>query len=318
MSNNQLTSPANFNIANLVFGEPKENTMEIKDDPSGKPTTIKFYRIDIKYRNADKTIGDLILGCDRLKSAFGLSPKFGTFHLNMLDAGNPTDLQVKTVEVINEIVEKCREHLISVRVEIGKPRMSRSNLEGETDITPLKYAKKDIDPKTGMPAKGAIPNLSVKLNTAGKKDTSGKKYKDTFYNEEDDSLVDPEDLIDKRCEVIPAIKIESIFVGQVIKVQTKLAEAIVKLSESGPRRLLSGFANKVQVSQGVTTFDPLAQQPSDDEDEDDAQPAALKASDDEADEPAATETSEETNSSESPEPEPEPETKPRKGRKAAK
>jgi len=311
MSNNQLTSPANFNIANLIFGEPKENTMEINDDPSGRPTTIKFYRIDIKYRNQDKTVGDLILGCDRLKSAFGLSPKFGTFHLNMLDAGNPTDLQVKTVEVINEIVEKCREHLISVRVEIGKPRMSRSNLEGETDITPLKYAKKDIDPKTGLPAKNAIPNLSVKLNTVGKKDTSGKKYKDTFYNEEDDSLVDPEDLIDKRCEVIPAIKIESIFVGQVIKVQTKLAEAIVKLTESGPRRLLSGFRQPQQ----VMTSDPFAKKEESDEEEaeEEQSSSALKASDDEQDE--QEESSEQQGE---PEPEPEPETKPRKGRKSTK
>lgn len=290
MSTNQLTNPFEFNLANVIFSEPKENVMELKDEdnPSAKSTKITYYRIDIKYRNPDKTIGDLIIGFDKCNSAFGLSPKYGTFHINMCDQQAPTDLQLKTIDVFNSLVDKCRDHIMDVRVALGKPKMQRSNLEGETDISPLKFSKKDIDPNTGDPVKGAVPNLSVKLIPASKKDTSGKKYRDTFYSEEDDSLIDPEELIEKRCQVTAAVKIESIFVGSVIKVQTKLWEAIVKLTDSGPKRLLQGFKSQLSVSSGVTTFDPLAASFDDEDDENESeQPASsastgnLQASDDE-------------------------------------
>lgn len=270
MSTNQLTNPFEFNLSNVIFSEPKENVMELKDEnnPNAKPTKITFHRIDIKYRNPDKTIGDLIIGFDKCTSAFGLSPKYGTFHINMCDQQAPTEHQLKTIEVFNNLVDKCRDHIMDIRVALGKPKMNRSNLEGETDISPLKFSKKDIDPNTGDPVKGAVPNLSVKLIPASKKDTSGKKFRDTFYSEEDDSLVDPDELIEKRCQVTAAVKIESIFVGNVIKVQTKLWEAIVKLADSGPKRLLQGFKSAVSVSSGVTTFDPLAASADFEDDED--------------------------------------------------
>jgi hypothetical protein len=243
MSAPSLTDAFDFDIAKLVFSEPKENTMELKDDndPNAKSQKIKFYRIDIQYATSSRSTGDLIIALDRTTSSFGFNPKFGTFHINMADRP-PSEAHLKAIEVFGEIVEKCKDHLIEVRGSLGKPKMTRANLEGDNDISPLKYAKKDLD-SNGDPIKGAIPNLSAKIIPLSKKDSVNSKYRDTFYSEEDDSVIDPLELVDKRCSIVPAIKIESIFVGSVIRVQCKLFECIVKLQNAGPTRLLKAFTN---------------------------------------------------------------------------
>ena len=235
MSNNtQLSSASGFNVSNIVFNEPTQNAI-----PNSK---LSYYRIPIQMRYADGCVGDLVLSTGRLFS-FGVSENrsMDTNKVNgyvlpicLWNKDGPSGEEKEWTDTFNNIVEACKEHLLSAKHDVGKYDLESSDLK---KFNPL-YWKRDrngIVPNTG-------PTLYAKLIRSMKNGV--EKIKSNFYDANSDDEIGPLSLMGKYCYVQAAIKFESIFVGNKCSLQVKLYEAYVELLDAGPKRLLKP-SNKV-------------------------------------------------------------------------
>ena len=68
----------------------------------------------------------------------------------------------------------------------------------------------------------------------------------TFFDSETDEEIDPLSL-KTHCFVVPAIRIESIFIGNKISLQVKLYEAVVRTLDKGRKSLLRPNAKRTVV-----------------------------------------------------------------------
>jgi hypothetical protein len=300
MNKTIVSDPLTYDVNNMFFDKPKEQSSKLQNG-----TTINFFRVNIKTKNPDgKSQGDLILRFDR-SLCLKISDAYGEQTLSALmllwdNQEGPTPRQKKTKEVIDSIVEKCREWL-SVpenKKAIKKPALKPESLD---KLNPLRLKPNE----EGEINESDAPLFAVRLVQF--KDRTDKKgnfvpasIATSFYSEDetdangDQKEIDPKSLINKRFYATIAVKIEDIFIGKDISIQFKLLEAVVKPFESGPKRLLSNLFssstddNDDEEENGIDVSDPIEpSSPTDDK-------PTLEASDNEEDQ------------QEEPEPEPTP------------
>lgn len=309
MNKTIVSDPLTYDVNNMFFEKPKEQSTKL---PAGN--TINFARVNIKTKNPDgKSQGDLILRFDR-SLCLKISDAFGEQTLSALmllwdNQEGPTPRQKKTKEVIDAIVEKCREWL---SVPENKKAIKKPALKPETldKLNPLRIKPND----DGEINESDAPLFAVRLVQF--KDRTDKKgnfvpasIASAFYSEEetdengDQKEVDPKSLINKRFYATIAVKVEDIFIGKDISIQFKLLEAVVKPFDNGPRRLLASLTSSNDDNndeedngeEGIDVSDPVDVSSNDNK-------STLEASDNEEEE-------EQTN-----EPEPEPTPAPSKGK----
>jgi len=276
-----LTDPMNYNVDNIIFDEPSENNIP--------GSTLKFFRVNIGTKNANRTEGNLVLKLDKCMS-YGLQETRDmqtgilngySISLCMKDKEGATSYQDKTLDTLNKIVEKCKDHLLNVRTKIKKFDLERNDLK---KLNPL-YMKRKED---GQIDENAIPMLYPKLlYYKSRKDKNGNeipsKISSVFYNEDEIDEegnpieIDPMIFLGKRCIVTAALKIESIFIGKDIKLQCKLVEADVKLMETRVRSLLRSFVS-IDIPVYNNNGDNPLTKDDDDDDEDDHKTEQSQAS----------------------------------------
>lgn len=230
MNSNQLTDFHKFDAKRIIFSKP-----EVGNIPGSKLT---FKRIRIAIRNPDGTIGDLILATPPNLMCFGLqettdqaSGKVNGYQFPMVlwNRNDPTVDEKLFTEVIHTISDTCKEHLVKHRDEIEKYDLEMNDLK---KFNPLYYKM-----EKGKIVEGKGPMLYIKTLSSKKDDLI--KINTVFTDEETCEVLDPMDLLGKRCYVQGAIKIESIFIGTKISLQTKLYEATVKIVDTSFRSLLN-------------------------------------------------------------------------------
>lgn len=253
----QLTTASEYDVKNMIFSKPEVNTI-----PGGS-IPISYKRISIGTVYDDGSTGDLILSTERLFS-------FGVQRQKALEPGKPdtfvmplclwtkdaaTREEKQWTELFDKIVEKCKEHLVDVRDDIGKYDLEKSDLK---KLNPLYWKRGD----KGKIIEGVGPTLYIKLIQKNPKkmengELSEGKIITNFYDEETDEPIDPLSLVGKYCYVRGAVKIESIFIGNQISLQIKLYEAYVHIVEMGSRRLLSRPVANLAVTHSTssTPFD---------------------------------------------------------------
>jgi hypothetical protein len=187
----------------------------------------------------------------------------------------PTPRQTKTKEVIEGIVNKSKEWLLTPENKklLKKPKLS------EADVAKLNPLRIKAD-ENGEEKEGEAPMFAMRLmQTKAKTDKDGvyqpAKILTRFFHETERDEngkqveIDPKTLINKRFYAKVALKAEDIFVGKEINLQWKLVEAVVKPLGDGPDRLLeddeeivdeddtvidvndvSNSANKLSISDG--------------------------------------------------------------------
>lgn len=227
MNTPQLTTASGFDATRMRFSEPQYGSI-----PNTNPQ-ISYKRINISTLYSDGSIGDLILPTEKVFS-FGVSenkdPATGevkgyVLPLCLYNKDFPTKQEKEWVETFNNIVEKCKDHLLSVKEEIEQYDLERNDLK---KLNPL-YYKKD----KGKVVDGTGPTLYAKLIVSKKQD----KVLTMFYDGNGENL-DALSLAGKYCFAQGAIKIESIFIGNRISLQVKLYEAEVTLAGGEMKRLL--------------------------------------------------------------------------------
>lgn len=257
----QLTSLNDFNANNIIFDEPVEGNI-----PN---TPITFHRVNIGYRNSDKTEGELVLelpDCPTfgVQENYDLSGKTLQGYSIGITLGDyqqaPTEEQQSAVDAFNAIVDKCKKHLLqpSVYENCGKDELVESDLR---KISPLNQ-RKDKQTKKIIP--DSHYSMYPKLMWRKEREVEDKKGEkklipasfDTILYDDDEAQMGnevrlkPLECIGKKGRVRPLVKIEGIFVGEKIKVQVKLYAAYLKLEgeSSGGYKSLFRF-NTPQLSE---------------------------------------------------------------------
>ena len=244
--NTQLVEPFEYNPANIIFDDP------VAESIPGQPGTN--YRVNIGYKNKDKSEGNFILEFDACY-CFGVSENQdkATNTLNgyilpisLFDMNGPTPKQQKVVEVLCDIVSQCKKQLLNddTQEKMGKYDDNDKIIESDLRKVDLIYWKKE----NGKPMKEKGGTFYPKLLWNKSREKNGKfiesKINTRFYNENEVDAdgnpveVDPLNYVGKKCMVTAAVKIESIFIGTKIGIQAKVYEAFIREVESGPKRLL--------------------------------------------------------------------------------
>ncbi len=235
-TNTMLTNVSTFDVSNMIFSEPVTGSI-----PDSTPK-IEFRRINIMTKNPDGTVGDLVLGTERLFS-FGVSENKSqetgkvsgwTMPLCLHSRDGATQSETEFVNTFNSIVDRCKEHLVDNREEIDRFDLEMSDLK---KFNPLYYKKeKTTCKKTGKTTLKNVggPTLYAKLIYSKK----NGKFVTSFFNKLDGTELDPLALTGKYCYTRAAVKIESIFIGNKISLQVKIYEAEVEEVSTGRQRLL--------------------------------------------------------------------------------
>lgn len=244
-ANTQLTDPFEYNSNNIIFDDPAPESIP------GQPGTN--HRVNIGYKNKDKTEGFLILEFDACY-CFGVSENQdkATNTLNgyilpisLYDMNGPTPKQQKVVEVLCDIVAQSKKQLLKddTQALMGKYDDDKI-IDSDLRKVDLIYWKKE----NGKPVKEKGGTFYPKLLWSKAREKNGtfidSKINTRFYKEDDldeegnPVEIDPLSYVGKKCMVTVAVKIESIFIGTKIGIQAKVYEALVKDVETGPKRLL--------------------------------------------------------------------------------
>jgi hypothetical protein len=224
--NTQLTPAIGYNTSRMIFSDPQDGTIP------GSTPSIKFKRINIRTKNEDGTIGDLIISTERVFS-FGVQENKSletgevsghVMPLCLWNKEGATSGEEEWIRSFNKIIDNCKKHVIDNREEIGQYDLEMSHLY---KFNPL-YWKKD----KGKVVDGQGPVLYAKLIESKKQN----KILTMFYDTDGNPIPDSE-IHGKYCHANAAIKIESIFIGNKISMQVKLWEAEVEFAGSRMKRL---------------------------------------------------------------------------------
>lgn len=272
--NTQLSNALEFDTDNIVFQKPQLNSITLGD---GK-TKINYYRIPVGVKNPDGTLGELVFSTEKVFS-FGVQENKSmeseriegySMALCMWNRDGPTPEQEKWIETFSKSIERCKEHVVSVKEEIEKYDLELSDLK---KFNPLWYKR-----EKGKIVEGRGPTLYPKLITSRKENPP--KILTPFYDQDSGENLNPRSLIGKYCHVVAAVKIESIFVGARISPQVKLYEADIKLAQNKSRRLLT---RNNKVSQ-ITQENILGGDEDDDDDDDEDDSGSIDNNGDEEEE----------------------------------
>ena len=234
MSNTQLTSASGYETSNMIFSKPEKGTIP----GSG----LTYMRIKIGTKYSDGTSGDLIISTDGQELySYGTQENKSpdgkvnghVLPLCMWDRDGPTKTQKATTDAIDAIVEKCKNWLLNNKDTIEKYDLDKGDLK---KMNPL-YWKRE----KGKIVEGRGPTLYSKLIESKK-----NGILTTFFDSETDEEIDPLSL-KTHCFVVPAIRIESIFIGNKISLQVKLYEAVVRTLDKGRKSLLRPNAKRTVV-----------------------------------------------------------------------
>jgi len=277
---NQLHNAETWNLDNIRFSDPEFTNIKVENAPD-----INFVRVNLLTVNEkqdeegntvvdengnavlDSTTGDLILKFPK-SFCFGVSQgidpksKEVTGHsisLAMWEREGATEEQIKITTMMEELIEKCKDHVMSITKsepmkKLKKQKLEKSELKA---MNKLLYWKTD---ENGDKVAGVGPTFSPKLiEYKARTDKQGNvipaKMGSIFYSDEVDEEgnpmeVDPFEYLstkDKKCyfKVTPAIKFDSIFIGggSIYSIQTKVTEADIEKPQVSSQRLLHNRHN---------------------------------------------------------------------------
>lgn len=229
MNSTQLTTATDFDTSRLVFSKPEVGTI-----PGSKLT---FKRIRLGMRNRDGTMGDLVVGTPDNLMSFGIqettdqatgSVNGYQFPLVMWGRPQATEEEKQFTDMIHQITDACKTHLVEHRDEIEKYDLEISDLK---KLNPLYYKM-----EKGKIIEDRSPIFYVK--TYSHRKDNDIQIRTFFTDKETHEWIDPLTLMNKRCFARCAIKIESIFIGSKISIQARLYEASIRLQDSSFKSLL--------------------------------------------------------------------------------
>lgn len=223
MNNLQLSDYKTFDVRKITFSKPEVGSI------SGNLPKISFKRLRIGARYPDGSHGDLLIQTPENLLSFGLQENTDLatgavsgyqFPICLWSRNGATEEEKAFTDKFNEIVEYVKAYLVEHRDEIEKYDLELTDLK---KFNPL-YWKME----KGKVVEGRGPMLYVKVMSSKK---TGQILTG-MIDDETNTYIDPMDLLNKRCYITGAIKIESIFIGNKISLQLKLFEAVIRVIDT--------------------------------------------------------------------------------------
>lgn len=235
-----LTTIDEFDANNIVFDKPV-------DEEVGGNKHIKGKRIKIGIMKDGKT-AELIIPTEKLYAYKGVLPTkpFGREDTDEIIGYNiPIALYSRDdslggrdrrfVEIFRQIIDTTKDHVVSVKKNIGQPHLVKELLYKWDNIL---YEKKD---ESGEPMNEFGPTLYAKLMYSKDRNQIATKLVD--FNRKALSI---DDVMGKPCDIITCVKFESIYINSNgCSLQVKLTEAILDIKATDDRQslLLESFLN---------------------------------------------------------------------------
>jgi hypothetical protein len=240
----ELLDLTTFPLENLYF---ETNEFEIQQGNK----TIKYYKVNIGAKQKGG-IGEFVFNLPQFCHSFGVD-EFqneqgkATSHsvsLSMLDKNMTLEEQkeqLNMIEAFGKFIERVKEHLFSIKKEIKKPTLDKSDLK---TFNPMHQAlDEDGNPKGN--AWYFSPKL-IERKIYNKEDPSDvqTKMETTFYvdGQEDEKgnplEISPLEFLGKKhFKFRGAIKVESVYVGAKITLQCKVYDGLVRQVAMERKRL---------------------------------------------------------------------------------
>lgn len=233
-----LSNVKTFDVRNIIFSAP--NIGKIPD------SEMSYKRVFISAKNADKSIGDLVISTPEVFS-YGPSENINQttkatdgykMPLCLFSKTGATEDEKDFVDFFNKICDKCKDYVVENREEL-----ECYDIESKSDLkklNPLYYKK-----EKGKIVENVGPTLYAKLIVSKPKFNKDKTLKEpekivtSFYNMRSGEKLDPFSLMNKYCYTKAAIKFESLyFGGGKVVLQVKLYECLVRsINGGGLKRL---------------------------------------------------------------------------------
>lgn len=223
MYSTQLADYHDYDTENLILQLPDKRFDRVQ-------------RIRIMTHHLDGSRGDLIISTPRVMT-FGLQEQYDKdtqqvigyqLPLIMWGKNGPNEDETQFIDTLNRITDECKKFIVE-----NKDLLDQSDLTEEDlgRLNPL-YYKMD----KGEVQQDKAPLLYTRLNIYRHDD--GVQIRTLFTDEATKEVIDPRILINKRCFIQGAIRLESILIGNRPRIQVKLFEAKVRLLDNGIKSLL--------------------------------------------------------------------------------
>ena len=218
---NKLSSVSNFDVNRIVFSKVQKKSSN----------NITYNTINIKVKNVnpsdelDGTVGELVLPTCEIWSPGVQENKFApgswSIPLFLYGMNGPSEDEKMFVNVFNQIVEHAKNHIVGVKNEIGRPRLTADS-ESFEKFNPL-WLKRDKE--TNEIIKDSSPVFYCKLMQNKRGGTTLSRFADSVTRK----IIPFSEMIGKRCNVRAVIKFESIFINaKSISLQIKMVDATVR------------------------------------------------------------------------------------------
>jgi len=214
MFDTQLSDFNEFDINSIIFYKPEIiNFSEANNN---------FKKVKICVRNRDGTIGDLVFSAPSNLFSFGIQeiknsdgvPISYIMPICLWKKKEPTKEETAFIDILQKIIELSKEQIEKyTEGNVELKRFSPLSFKNDEDKSPILYTKLIYNKKQN-------------------------KISSLFIDENTNKEIDPIQILNKKCYITAAIKIESIFISDKITLQIKLYEAIVKIFKNS-RRLLT-------------------------------------------------------------------------------
>ncbi len=227
----ELIDLTTFPVGQLFFDAPQE--MEIQQGNK----TIKYYKVNVGAQQ-QSGVGEFVFDIPFFCHSFGVEefqneagkPTNHNVSLSIIDMNaspEEQEVQLNWVKSFHAIMERIKDHLISIKKEIKKPTLDKSDLK---TLNPIKQAVDD----DGNP-KGNAWYFSPKLmerKIYNKEDPSDVQIKietEFFLESDPDTKISPLEFLNKKhFKFRGAIKLENVYVGSKISLQCKIYDGVVR------------------------------------------------------------------------------------------
>jgi hypothetical protein len=213
MYSTQLSDYKTYDLDNLIL------------QPTEKRTDVR--KIRLMTHNLDGTRGELIFSSPRLLS-FGVQEIHDgetlvgyQMPLVLWGKNGPTPDEQAFADILEKISHTLKEDILHHREEWDKPDLTEEDMKR---LNPLYYKP------------NAAPLLYVRLNTF--RNEEDIRIRTLFLDDHTKQTIDPLTLLNRRCLVYAAVRLESVILGSKVRFQLKLLEARVRFLDRGFRSLL--------------------------------------------------------------------------------
>lgn len=222
VEHNKLSNVSTFDVNRIVFSKVQK---KIVNNISYSSINIKVKNVKNGSKDLDGTIGDLVFATTEVWSPGVQENKYaaGTWSMPLFLFGlnGATEDEKTFLDTFNSVVEYAKNHIVSVKNEIGRPKLSTDS-ESFDKFNPL-WFKRNKD--TNEIAENSSPVFYVKLMQNKKTGQVLSRFVDVNSRK----IISFEEMQNKKCYAKAAIKFESIFINaKTISLQIKLVDASVR------------------------------------------------------------------------------------------